>query len=362
MDKAAVRRKSSIELLRILAVMGVVFLHYNNANRGGALRFVEAGSAGQYYLFLMETLSICAVNVFVLISAYFLSVTEERKLIKIVELLIQVFVFRVIFYFGDILTSETILTKKGLLEAVLPVDYYVILYLVLYIVSPYINLMLKKLGKQSFKKLLITLFVIFSIWTIAVDILENIYGRTLYGLSTIGMDGSQYGYTIVNFAFLYLLGAYLRRYSVSITKAKAVIGIAVCFLVIYAGAIVESFLPFRRIASWGYNNPFVIAMAVFAFLLFNQMSFQSRVINELARAVFTCYLFHEFFFRFCFIEKIVSGGNVLLMFLHQFACVIVLFLASYVAFKIYYLCSHWLIKLLTPLCNKVKISPEGESS
>lgn len=362
MAKSVVRRDSSIELLRILSVMGVVFLHYNNANRGGGFKYVAAGSIGQYYLFLTETIFICAVNVFVLISAYYLSVAGERKLIKIVELLLQVIIFRVIFYFGSILTTDTFFTKKGFLEAVLPADYYVILYLVLYIISPYINLLLKKLDQKTFLNLLITLFVLFSIWTIVVDLLENVYGRPLYGLSTIGMDGSQYGYTIVNFALLYLIGAYLRKYRIGISKAKALLGMLISLAVIYAGAVAEELLHFRRIASWGYNNPFVISMAVFTFLLFRNMSFQSRVINELARAVFTCYLFHEFFFRFCFIDKIVTQGNVLIMFLHQIGCVIVLFLASFVAYKIYYFCSHWLIRLLTPLCNKVKISPEGETS
>ena len=359
MSQSVVRRESSIELLRIFAVMGVVFLHYNNANRGGGFRFVADGSIAQYYLFLIETICICAVNVFVLISAYFLSETEERKLIKVVELLIQVIVFRVIFYFGSILTSDTIFTKKGLLEAILPVDYYVILYLVLYIISPYINLLLKRLSQKAFLKLLIIIGVIFSVWTIGVDLLENVYGRTLYGLSTIGMDGSQYGYTIVNFALLYLIGSYIRKNRVSITKAKAGIGMLISLAVIYAGAIGEELLHFRRIASWGYNNPFVIAMAAFTFLLFREMTFQNRVINELAKAVFTCYLFHEFFFRFCFIEKIVTDGSLLILILHQFGCVIVLFLSSYVAYKIYYLCSHWLIKLLTPLCNKVTISPKA---
>lgn len=361
MTKPAVRRNSAIELLRIISVMGVVFLHYNNANRGGGFRFVAGGSIVQFYLFLTESIFICAVNVFVLISAYFLSETEERKLIKIVELLIQVIIFRVIFYFGNILTTDAFFTKKGLLEAILPADYYVILYLVLYIISPYINLLLKKLNQKAFLKLLIILGVIFSVWTIGVDFLENIYGRTLYGLSTIGMDGSQYGYTIVNFALLYFIGAYIRKYQVSLKKAKAGLGMLISIVIIYAGAIGEELLHFRRVASWGYNNPFVIAMAVFTFLLFREMSFQNRVVNELAKAVFTCYLFHEFFFRFCFIEKIVTEENVFIVLLHQFGCVIVLFLASYMAYKIYYLCSHWLIKLLTPLCNKVIISPKTEA-
>lgn len=43
-------RDSNIELLRILAIMGVVVLHYNNWNIGGGSRYVEAGSVNQTVL------------------------------------------------------------------------------------------------------------------------------------------------------------------------------------------------------------------------------------------------------------------------------------------------------------------------
>lgn len=35
-EKQIIKRDSSIELLRIIAAIGVVILHYNNPNMGGA--------------------------------------------------------------------------------------------------------------------------------------------------------------------------------------------------------------------------------------------------------------------------------------------------------------------------------------
>ena len=40
----AKQRQSNIELLRILAILGVILLHYNNDSSGGGFRFVEPGS------------------------------------------------------------------------------------------------------------------------------------------------------------------------------------------------------------------------------------------------------------------------------------------------------------------------------
>ena len=46
--KEKTKRNSSIELLRIISMIGVVILHYNNASMGGALGMVLDGSPNQY--------------------------------------------------------------------------------------------------------------------------------------------------------------------------------------------------------------------------------------------------------------------------------------------------------------------------
>ena len=51
--KEKTKRNSSIELLRIISMIGVVILHYNNASMGGALGMVLDGSSNQYYLYLL---------------------------------------------------------------------------------------------------------------------------------------------------------------------------------------------------------------------------------------------------------------------------------------------------------------------
>ena len=47
--KEKTKRNSSIELLRIISMIGVVILHYNNASMGGALGMVLDGSSNQYF-------------------------------------------------------------------------------------------------------------------------------------------------------------------------------------------------------------------------------------------------------------------------------------------------------------------------
>ena len=89
------QRNSSIELLRIFAACAVVVLHYNGM--GGAL----AASKGITHelLLLLECLSVCAVDLFIMISGYFLCVTQKRTLDKPVYLLLLLWVINIIVYF-----------------------------------------------------------------------------------------------------------------------------------------------------------------------------------------------------------------------------------------------------------------------
>ncbi len=99
MEIVGEKRNSSIELLRIITMLGVVILHYNYPDSGGGLKFVEQSSINQYYLYFTENMFVCAVNLFIMISAYFLSFTEKRKFTKVTGLIFQVIIFNILFYF-----------------------------------------------------------------------------------------------------------------------------------------------------------------------------------------------------------------------------------------------------------------------
>ena len=71
-------RNSNIELLRIVATVGVIILHYNNIESGKAFLYTENIGINYQLLLMLELLSICAVNIFIIISGFFLC--ESNKL------------------------------------------------------------------------------------------------------------------------------------------------------------------------------------------------------------------------------------------------------------------------------------------
>lgn len=341
-------RKSSIELLRIIMMMGTIFLHYNNGSIGGGLKYVEEGSLNHYYLLLTTNMFVCAVNAFIIISGYFLCMTEKRRFIRVIELVLQVIVFNYINLFKG--TED--LTIRNLIGCLLPKNYYVILYSVLYLISPYINILFKKIRKDTMNKLLILCMLIFSVYTILVDYAERIIGIPLLGLNSVGANGSQAGYTIINFVLIYMIGAYIRINNVSIEKKKIIFRLGVLLIMLNGITILEYWSGKGYGTVWNYNNPIIIALAAYILILFKDIEINSRIINELAKAAFTCFMFHCMVLDYFQINTAVNRSLPYLI-IHQISTAIILYLASYLVYKVYSVSIKPIIYILSPLAQIV---------
>ena len=85
--------------------------------------------------------------------------------------------------------------------------------------------------------------------------------------------------------------------------------------------MMEHVLHLQYTATWYYNNPIIILMSAYILLFFMDIHFESKIINELAKAAFTCFLFHEFLLRHIRIEQFVNRG-ILVLIVHQLGSVI----------------------------------------
>ncbi len=244
---------------------------------------------------------------------------------------------------------ETLITRF------IPINYFVILYSTLYILSPYINILIKNLNNENFRKLIIFSFILFSVWNILTDFYESMVGQNTMGLSTIGMYGSQYGYTIVNFMLIYLIGAYLRINNIILSKRKVITGIVVCFIILYISSVAELLIGLKTTTTWNYDNPIIILISALLLILFVSYKFENKFINEISKATFTCFLLHGIFLNYLHIEMFVNKSLPILI-LHQFGSAIIIYLISYVVYKIYYLCTHWFINFINQTIDKINIS------
>jgi len=206
-------RDSNFELMRCVAMLMVIVLHFNNASMGGALRFIEPNSSGYYILHFFESITIPAVNAFIILYGYFDSRKNTRVIRKPVLLILFVVGYNLLFYFFGLASGIYIFSLRSFVSQLIPANYYVILYATLFLVSPYLNVILSKLSKIRFEQMLGLFIILFSLLPTLTDAafdLVNING--IIGISPVGLHGADAGYTIINFMLLYLIGGYISRY------------------------------------------------------------------------------------------------------------------------------------------------------
>ena len=282
---------------------------------------------------VLESLCICAVDLFMLISGYFSCKGKRTTLYKPFALIAQV----IIFSFGWNLFTGAVkgtLTIKSILSSLVPANYFVILYITVYLLSPYLNLLYERITKNF----IAWLFILFSIYPTIVEVFSQITGRDWLGLSTIGMYGSQWGYQIVNFILMYFVGMYIRKnieQLKNIKVGKLTFALNGIVLLITAWSCVSETIGFELNLAWIYCNPLVVLEATIIFILFEKIDMGSvKWINQLSSASFTVFLTHSYFITHIKIEWAVRQ-NPMIMIGHIFACLVLIYLICFIIFRVY---------------------------
>ncbi len=280
-------RASNFELLRLLAMLLVLILHANYLTfrfpSSELLNSQPIGALGQIW---SESLAIVGVNVFVLISGYF----GIRLRIKgIVSLLFQAAFYTIGIYLTLIALDLEPFQTKAFLRTFYPLDrskeWFLPTYLSLMIFSPILNAFIEKQTEQGLRHYLIFFYVL----------------STLFGFLSDQL-GVQYGYSLISFSGIYLLGRYFRLYPERINRYKTttLIGtyLGISFaqslaLFIYGYASGESIVSNALTGKFlSYASPLNILTSTALFLAFSRMKLQSRAINWIASSTFAVYLIH----------------------------------------------------------------------
>lgn len=232
----------------------VITVHYNyNGLTGGAFGIVKPGTVGSELLYLLEAFCAVCVNGFVLITGYFSYRGKTVSLTKIGMLLFWVISYKWIEYIILILLGKEQFNIVTAMGKCVPNNWYVMIYIALLVVSPYINIVINKLSKKKLINLLLILFCVFSVWNTFWSAVQIKFGIDMLGISTVGAWGDQSGYTIINFAFLYIVGALLHKWNVlEYSKSYDLLGYVVCTLFVFLGKKLG-------LSMWDYSNCILIA-------------------------------------------------------------------------------------------------------
>ncbi|WP_080703498.1 acyltransferase [Streptococcus equinus] len=280
-------RKSNIELLRILA-MFLIIAHHFSVHGDFKEYMLTIPFNNKLWLQFLQLGGKIGVDVFVIISGYFLISSKKLKLVKVLNFWSQLIFYSVLLYAVFVFSSNESLSILGIIKNSLPVLssrwWFASTYFVLYLLSPYLNKLLNSFNKREYQKFIILLSVL---WCI----LPTLTNQTVQSNPLLW------------FMYLYALAGYIRLYGLfDNMKAKSCIllAILVSLLTLSSAAILDilgmkiSFLSEHATHFFGMQKLPILIISVLLFLGFSKIDMGSnKLINIIASATFGVYLIHD---------------------------------------------------------------------
>lgn len=194
------QRNVSLDLLRILSMLLIIFLH--SIDHSGVLEQAENCGTGMYlYVRYMYALCQVCVNLYIMLSGYFM-ISSKFRLQKLISLWMEAAFYSFIFKLLFMLTGAESFSITSLASCFFPIltgrYWFLTIYVGMYALSPFMNMLVRALDKKQHLLLNLTLFALMSLWS-------SIH-PAIAGMNSGG------GWGLAWFVVLYLAAAWLRLY------------------------------------------------------------------------------------------------------------------------------------------------------
>lgn len=324
-------RQTKFEILRILAMMMIIAMHYMTKGMSIPKLSEDMGIVNHLWWLLYAACNV-AVNVYVLISGYFM-IDAKWNIGKVIRLVAEVLFYSWIvpLCLGAVgVINLGSLDFTNILTILLPIEeehyWFATSYVMLYLLSPILVAAVKNLEKKQLQTVIVALLIMFG------------------GLKSINpylIPWDKYGYDILWFICLFLVAGYIRVYGIGIysNKKKSLVmyiagvlvtwGIcALCAVIVRATNNLEYYMDM----TYAYNYVTVLWAAVSLFYVFIHIPEREyrcgKIINRIAACTFGVYLLHEnVMIRGCWQTwlGIENANGQWWQIIHMILCVIVVF-------------------------------------
>ncbi len=338
-DLTVKKRNASFELLRIVAMLMILTLHYNS-HAEALLQLGVPATGVQIYATIIEAISITGLNTYVLLSGYFLSKGKVRPS-RILQLICQVYFYTILISVAMMLVGTYVIHSNDsvykVVQYLFPISsehyWFVTAYIIMYVMAPVMNAATEALSRKQMKTVIAGLLIWFSLVKSFVPVM---------------FVTDHHGYDFGWFIVLYMIAAYIRKYDVVLfydaKRSAAVFFISVALIAI--ASILVHYINLQRGGLIYYSEvPFHLnfiftltgSLGLFSFFRFYRMreSKFADVVRFVAPFTFGVYLLHmhlEIRGRWVgWLENLmgeVPKDSVILFAWHQLRAVIIVFAAG----------------------------------
>lgn len=296
-------REINFELMRIVSMLLIVTCHVIDSGK------LISNCTNDTLIIVFEIIMfLTRVHVcsFMLLTGYFQS-NSKFKLKKLIMMFLQVFFYLILFFLialkmGLVSDLHLIDIIKLVLPSSISEYWFVSAYVITYIFSDYINKFINRITRKEHKNIIILGFVVLCILPY------------LSGLRFLNNDG----FNFFHFIYLYIIGAYLRRFPLKKTyhfrRMNKNLYIMFMFLLFISMFMLNYFIILFSsrirgansiftyisnnilVVKYCYSNPFTVIQSIAYFEIFNCIRIKNRLISYISKNVLGVYLFHENFY------------------------------------------------------------------
>ena len=281
------RRDSSLELLRIIAILLIIGCHF--AQYGGFTFSHENITFNRLWQQLLFLGGQKGNDMFILMSGYFLISSQKVKPIKVVRMVSELVFYTILI---SALASISGLQDFSLVSILRTSGFhktsgfnwwFVRTYIALYLIHPYLNIFLSRLSQGEYKQFLKAVFI-------------------LWGLIPMLTRFPFAGSMLVDFVCVYSVGAYIKLWCEKLSGRKIFILYGILFalaewlmlLLLDIAALRYAVFAEIEIYVCGMMMPLTFLSALCLFLGFKNLGVpHSRIINSIAGASLGVYMLHE---------------------------------------------------------------------
>lgn len=286
-SKLKLNRNSNLELLRIILMLMIIFHHF--AVHGGFYYGYQEFSFNHLWHYFLEMGGKIATNTYILISGYFL-VKDKRifNLKRILKFYGELVFYSLSIFFLFVIFNKERFTLDNFIYNLFVLHYdkwwFATAYFIMFLLHPFINILIYNLPKKIYQGLIIILTILFSSYP-------------FLNCSLIPND------TIIWFIILYLIAGYLSIYGLEKRfKHKTYL---LCFISLYLFTYISgvSFLIFNKYFAYKSFSSYYfftqdkitfLFISIFLFCFFATMKERkNKIINLLASSTFGIYLIHD---------------------------------------------------------------------
>lgn len=192
------KRNVGVDLLRIVSMFMIIVLH--SGSHGGINALSNNIDGYSIYFWLLTCFCIVGVNCFVLISGYFLS-DKKFSVKSLVKHLVEVWFYSFFILLFTIIMKPEIINGTVVIKSLLPIItaqyWFISVYIELYMIFPFLNILTMKLTKKQYEYLILISSFFLSVCCI---------------IPIADPGTANNGYSLIWFINLYFIGAYIRKF------------------------------------------------------------------------------------------------------------------------------------------------------